>query len=239
MELVAEIGVDAFVAYPTDEKLLALSPQEFFSDIILDTFRAKAVVEGPNFFFGKDRAGDVKLLKELCRINSITAETVTPVKSDDRYVSSSRIRDHIAAGDVAFACEMLTQPYRIRGMVIHGSARGAGIGFPTANVDAVDTLLPGPGVYAGRAYCDAGVWPAAINLGPNPTFGEQSCKVEVHLIGFDGSLYGQPLEVDFLGRLRDVRSFEGVDSLQQQLRLDVVEATKVCDRFAARTGESA
>ncbi|MDG2380072.1 MAG: bifunctional riboflavin kinase/FAD synthetase [Pirellulaceae bacterium] len=237
MELVAEIGVDALVAYPTDEKLLDLSPQEFFSDIILDTFRAQVVVEGPNFFFGKDRAGDVKLLTELCRVNSITADTVKPVESDDRYVSSSRIRDHIAAGDVAFAREMLTQPYRIRGVVIHGSARGAGIGFPTANVDAVDTLLPGPGVYAGRAYCEAGVWPAAINLGPNPTFGDQSCKLEVHLIGFDGGLYGQSLEVDFLARLRDVQSFDGIDPLKKQLQLDVLKATEVCQGFATRAGE--
>lgn len=230
-ELLGEIGVDALVAYPTDAALLSLSPQAFFSQIVLDSLRAKAVVEGPNFFFGRDRAGDVRLLSELCEHHSIAAEIVQPVEYEGRYISSSRIRDLIVAGDVSLARQMLTQPYRIRGMVIHGSARGAGIGFPTANVDAVDTLLPSRGVYAGRAYCESGVWPAAIHLGPNPTFGEHSIKVEVHLIGFDGVLYGRPLEVDFLSKLRDIHSFDGVEPLRNQLRRDVTQAVDVCQQF--------
>jgi riboflavin kinase/FMN adenylyltransferase len=123
----------------------------------------------------------------------------------------------------------LTQPYRIRGLVTHGAARGARLGFPTANVSAVDTLLPAPGVYAGRAMVDATTWPAAIHLGPNPTFGEQACKVEVHLIGFHRSIYGWPLEVDFLSRLRDIRPFANVDELKEQLAVDVETARQVVE----------
>src|SRR5262249_47625862 len=126
---------------------------------------------------------------------------------------------------------LLTHPYRIRGMVRHGAARGAKIGFPTANVDAVDTLLPGQGVYAGRSTAGGEVWPAAISVGPNPTFGEQALKVEVHLIGFHDSLYGQPLEVDFLARLRDIVQFKGVEELKAQLARDVEAARKVFGRF--------
>ena len=127
---------------------------------------------------------------------------------------------------------MLTQPYRIRGMVTHGAARGHQLGFPTANLDAVDTLIPAHGVYAGRAFAADRAWPAAINIGPNPTFGEHATKLEVHLIGFAGSLYGEPLEVDFLARLRDIHTFASVEQLLAQLRLDVRQAAQVCEREA-------
>ncbi len=154
-------------------------------------------------------------------------EIAEPLVLEGEMVSSSRVRRLIAAGEIDAATQLLTHPYRIRGMVIHGAGRGAQLGFPTANVGAVDTLLPGPGVYAGRAILAKIPWPAAINLGPNPTFGEQSLKVEVHVIGFSGSLYGKPLEVDFLSRLRDIRSFDGVDSLKAQLATDIQQAAQI------------
>jgi riboflavin kinase/FMN adenylyltransferase len=115
-------------------------------------------------------------------------------------------------------------------MVTHGVGRGAKIGFPTANLEAIDTLLPAQGVYAARAISQDGVWPAAVNIGPNPTFGEQVLKVEVHLIGFAGSLYGQPLEVDFLSRLRSIRPFESVAALKGQLAHDVAVARQIAER---------
>jgi riboflavin kinase/FMN adenylyltransferase len=145
-------------------------------------------------------------------------------------VSSSRVRRLVAAGSVDDARQLLTQPYRVRGMVRHGAGRGAKLGFPTANVDAIDTLLPGPGVYAGRAAAGGALWPAAINVGPNPTFGEQAMKVEVHLIGFQGSLYGEPLEVDFLSRLRDIQRFDNVAALLAQVGTDVAEAKRRAER---------
>ena len=128
---------------------------------------------------------------------------------------------------MGLARELLTRPYRIRGMITHGAGRGLKIGFPTANVDAVDTLLPTHGVYAGRSYTAAGTWPAAVNIGPNPTFGENALKVEVHLIGFDGSLFGLPLELDFLARLRDIQPFESIGALRDQLARDVEAAGKI------------
>src|SRR5690606_12883925 len=103
---------------------------------------------------------------------------------DGETISSSRVRQLLAAGQIAQAKRMLTQPYRIRGMVTHGAARGHQLGFPTANLDAVDTLIPAPGVYAGRGFAADDRWPAAIHIGPNPTFGEHAVKIEVHLIGF-------------------------------------------------------
>ena len=220
-ELLAELGVDAVIAFPTDERLLALTAEEFFTQIVRESLSATGMVEGPNFFFGKNRAGNITLLAQLCTATGMQLTIVEPLKAGEDYVSSSRIRTLIAGGDVGQARELLTQPYRIRGMVIHGAARGSKIGYPTANIDAIDTLVPAHGVYAGRAYVGLERRPAAINIGPAPTFGEDAVKVEAHLIGFHGSLYGQPIEVDFLTRLRGVQTFGSVDALQAQLAVDV------------------
>ena len=220
-ELLGELGVDLVIAYPTDEWLLGLSPAEFFQWTVMEKLGAKAMVEGPNFFFGKNRQGTTAVLAELCHSGEVSLEIVEPLLVEGDYVSSSRVRAAIHSGDVALAAALLTRPYRIRGMVTHGAGRGGRIGFPTANIDAIDTLLPAPGVYSGRALVGGEVWPTAISIGPNPTFGEHALKIEAHLIGYRGSLYGQPLEVDFLSRLREVRRFESLEALPAQLRRDL------------------
>lgn len=223
-ELLVELGVDAMIAYPTDEALLQLSPRQFFDQIVCGRLEAKAMVEGPNFFFGHDRAGTIDTLRQFTRQAGMALEVVEPVVVEGEVVSSSRVRRLLANGDVDAAARMLTRPYRLRGIVTHGSARGARIGFPTANLDGIDTLVPGAGVYAALAQVGGQRWPAAMNIGPNPTFGEHAAKVEVHLIGFSGQIYGQPLEVDLLGRLRDIRPFAGVDELKSQLAGDIAAA---------------
>lgn len=226
-ELLAEWGVDWLVAYRTEPSLLALSPQDFFDRIIRERLEARAMVEGANFRFGRERRGDVALLARYCTDSWVRLEIVQPLIHEGSEISSSRVRERLRAGDVAAAKALLTRPYRVRGLVTHGARRGGTLGFPTANLEAVDTLLPGIGVYAGRAIAASGSWPAAINIGPNPTFGERAVKFEIHLIGFQGGLYGQPLEVDFLTRLRDIRPFDSVDQLKQQLQRDVEAARMV------------
>ncbi|HEX4129835.1 MAG TPA: bifunctional riboflavin kinase/FAD synthetase [Pirellulales bacterium] len=223
-QLLAALGLEAMIVYPTDEALLALGPREFFDHIVRDKLDARAMVEGQNFFFGHDRQGTIDVLRRLTAEVSMPLEVVPPIEIDGQVVSSSLVRSLISAGEVDHARRLLTEPYRIRGMVTHGAGRGNRIGFPTANVDAIDTLLPGLGVYAGRAYVTGGRWPAAINVGPNPTFGVHTLKVEVHLIGFDRPLYGEALEVDFLSRLRDIQTFDSVEALKRQLREDVAAA---------------
>jgi riboflavin kinase/FMN adenylyltransferase len=232
-ELLEELGVDCMIAYPTDEALLSLEPAEFFDQIVRKRLGAHALVEGQNFCFGRGRAGTIDVLRELAADAGIDLEVVPPVIVDGEPVSSSRVRRLIAAGDVQTAARLLTRPYRLRGMVVHGAARGARLGFPTANVDAIDTLTPAAGVYAGLALAPSGRHPAAINVGPNPTFGEHAKKVEVHLIGASESLYGQPLEVDFLARLREVRTFGGAAELLAQIRRDVAEADEIGKRALA------
>jgi riboflavin kinase/FMN adenylyltransferase len=227
VQLLGELGVDTVIAYPTDEALLALTPQEFFDRLIGQQLAARAIVEGPNFFFGHNRAGNIETLRALTTAAGMALEIVEPIMLDGDIVSSSRVRSLIASGQIDAACRLLTRPYRLRGMVTHGAGRGRGLGFPTANVDAVDTLLPGIGVYAGIAHVQGVAWPAAINIGPNPTFGEHAQKLEVHLIGFHDSLYGEPLEVDFLARLRDIHPFADVSALKAQLARDLATAQQI------------
>lgn len=239
VELLGQLGIDAVIAYPTTPELLQLTPDEFFQQIIVQKMAAKAMVEGPNFNFGNDRAGDVKTLKALCQNNGMLLDIVEPLTrpGETEYVSSSRIRKLIAQGDVQLACEMLTQPYRIRGMVTHGAGRGAQLGFATANLEAVDTLVPEMGVYAGMSYRGESVFAAAINIGPNPTFGEKARKIEVHLIDFQGSLYGEPLEVSFLARLREVTTFPDVDALKNQLDKDIQTTIQIFQNYQSKTSD--
>ena len=146
---------------------------------------------------------------------------VPPVSVDQQPVSSSRIRSLLGEGDVDTAARLLTRPYRLRGMVTHGAGRGAKLGFPTANLEAIDTLIPADGVYSGVARVGGKRRAAAIHIGPNPTFGEMHKKVEVHLVDRAETLYGLPLEVDFVSRLRDTGKFESAESLKDQLVRDV------------------
>jgi riboflavin kinase / FMN adenylyltransferase len=220
-ELLAALGVDWVVAYPTDEALLQLSAKQFFDQIVVGTLAARAVVEGQNFYFGHNREGTIERLRELSAAAAISLDVVPPVEVDGAIVSSSRVRELLAGGCVDEATKLLGMPYRIRGMVTHGAGRGAKIGFPTANLAAIDTLLPAEGVYAGRAWAAGESWLAAMNLGPSPTFGDANVRIEVHLIGRSEPLYGQPLEVDFLARLRDIRPFPSPEALAKQLARDV------------------
>lgn len=226
-QLLAAHGVDKVVAYPTDEALLRLSARDFFKKIVRDALDAKSMVEGPNFYFGHGREGDVRLLGQLTAEAGLTLDVVEPFELQGELVSSSLIRRLIAEGEVARAAELLSAPYRIRGMVTHGAGRGAKLGFPTANLEAVDTLLPQQGVYAGRAWVEGESQAAAIHLGPNPTFGEGQLKVEVHLIDYHETLYGLPLEVEFLQRLRGIEKFENQQALVAQLQHDIAQARQV------------
>jgi riboflavin kinase/FMN adenylyltransferase len=229
-ELLAALGVDAVVAYPTDMELLKLTAEQFFGRIIREQLAARVMVEGPNFYFGRDRAGDIQLLQKLTAAAGMEMEVVTPIELDQEFISSSRVRALVGRGEMAAANAMLTCPYRIRGRVAHGAGRGAGIGFPTANLEHIETLLPAQGVYAGIGHIEQESWPAAINIGGNPTFAENALKVEVHLAGLSRDIYDVELKVDILERLREIQPFDGVEALKSQLAADVACANEIAFR---------
>jgi len=230
--LLYELGVDAVVAYPTDPALLALTAAEFFHRIVLGQFHARGMVEGQNFFFGHDRGGNIEILDHFCRRVGIPLEVVEPARIDGQVVSSSRVRTLVSAGAVEEAARLLTRPYRIRGTVIHGQGRGIKLGYPTANIAGIDTLLPGEGIYAGQTWIDGNSHPTAMSVGGNPTFDESEQKVEAFLLGYHGDLYGRPIEIDFLARLRDIKRFDSAGQLIDQMALDVQETQRIV-AFAA------
>ncbi len=221
VELVSQMGVDTVLVVPTTKELLNLTAAEFFDQVLLSELQFRGIVEGSNFCFGKGRQGTVDSLQEMCHREGLECHVVPPVFEGDETVSSSLIRGLLKAGDVVGAKAMLGRPHRATGVVVEGAKRGRTIGFSTANLEQVETMLPTHGVYSGSCTIDGKTYKAAVNLGPNPTFDEQASKLEVHLLDFAGDLYGRTMDVDFVERLRDVIKFESATQLLEQLRLDV------------------
>jgi riboflavin kinase / FMN adenylyltransferase len=226
-ELLGELGVDGLLALPTSPQLLELSPIEFYQRVLVGELNIRGMVEGPNFRFGKDREGDVQLLQQICSRDQIQFQVADSIDDPQGMISSSRIRQLLVAGDVAQAATMLTRPFRVSGIVTRGAGRGTGLGFPTANLDQIRSMLPGHGVYAGRVEVDGQAYRAAMNLGPNPTFGENRTKVEVHIIDLKQDLYGQTLRCDMIAKVRDVVRFEGIQQLLAQIKQDVTKVVQL------------
>lgn len=230
--LLRRYGADQVVVLPITDGLLQLSPQAFFQAVLVDQLQARGVVEGPNFHFGKDRAGDVNLLQQLCEARGMYFQVISPVSDADQMISSSRVRELLIAGQLAASVRLLGHPHQLCGTVTRGAGRGRGLGFPTANLQGIDVLLPGHGVYAAACTLDDQRYPTAVNVGPNPTFNEHSVKVECHLDGFHGDLYGRTLAVDLLSEIRPLQSFNSVGDLTTQVSHDVAACREICAKQA-------
>jgi riboflavin kinase/FMN adenylyltransferase len=223
-ELLGRCGIDHVVICKTDRELLNQTAEQFFSQLVIEKLCAKGMIEGPNFYFGRNRQGDTKRLRELCEANSIRLEIVAPQTDTDSLISSTRVRELLTVGNVEAANRLLTAEYQVEGEVIEGASRGRKLGFPTANLANVKTLVPGAGVYACRVWLDSKrSLPAATHIGPNPTFAEERSKLEVHLIDYAGDLYGETFKVDFVSRVRGVMKFESPATLTEQLARDIAE----------------
>ncbi len=221
-ELLSQIDTDFLVVVPTSQAFLNLSAHEFFESLVCTTLRAQGVVEGPNFFFGRGREGTIQTLQSLCDESRIELRVAPSSIDNEALISSTRIRQQIECGKIDTAVHMLGHPHQIRGRVVRGDGRGASIGFPTANLSEIDVLVPAPGVYGGYAIIEQTRYPAAIHIGPNPTFNNQTQhKVEVHVLDYTGDLYHQTLLVDFVTRVRDIARFESPQALVAQLQLDI------------------
>ena len=236
LRLLHQSGADRAAILNVSPTLLQMSARTFFERVLIDQFQILGLVEGENFAFGKDRAGTVQQLADWCRSSAVRFEAVPLTADDQLTVSSSRVRDLVRAGDVSQATSLMGRPHRLEGTVIAGAGRGRKLGFPTCNLQQIEVLIPATGVYAGRAWLpDGSHYPAACNIGGNPTFGEQSQKVEIHLIGFQGDLYGQPLAVDLLAKIREVLEFDSLPSLVAQIASDVARSTEILARTPVPT----
>ncbi len=233
LELLEAAGLDYAYVIKFDHSRADTRPEEFVEQVFLDALRAKAVVVGEDFHFGKGRSGNVAELQRLGRdwgFEVVPLELIRHRAGAREPVSSTAVRRVLAGGDVARAAALLGRPYEVRGSVVRGDRRGALIGFPTANVPVPKIMAwPTDAVYAG--YCtlpDSTRHMCAINIGRRPTFYEhaEQSLLEAHLIDFDGDLYGCELRVEFVDFLRSERKFEGIEQLSAQLALDVSEARR-------------
>jgi len=226
-------GVGQVVIWPTEQALLNLTAREFFQQILVDSFQAVGIVEGPNFRFGKGRKGDIEMLRGLCDDAGINLEVVVPVESDTGMVSSSRIRELVSSGRISDAVDLLGHPYEVCGQVVQGAGRGRTLGFPTANLSEIPTLLPGDGVYAGFCELEGRQYDCAVNVGRNPTFNEGRTKVEVHVMKWAADLYGKQLAVSLIADIREVRQFESASDLGRQIEQDIDSVRTLCARYRA------
>jgi riboflavin kinase / FMN adenylyltransferase len=227
-DLVAGLGVDAFLVLPFTPELARTEPAEFAHETLVEHLHAADVVVGRNFTFGHRAAGDVALLAELGQRFGFGVEGLDLITDDGITFSSTYIRSCIDAGDVSAAALALGRPHRVEGVVVHGDRRGRELGFPTANLaTAPYTALPADGVYAGRFAIGERLLPAAVSVGTNPTFSGRERTVEAYVLDVDEDFYGFEVAVDFADRLRGQERFSDVDALVAQMHRDVARTREL------------
>ncbi len=221
-EILTLSGLDYAVFLSFTRTLSVYLPEEFVRDVLLARFGLRRLVVGYDHGFGRGRQGDAET---MCRIGArygFEVEVMDPVMMNDGAISSSRIRTALLKGEMEVAARGLGRPYSLAGIVVHGEGRGRTLGFATANVSVghEDKLLPRQGIYAVRAAARTHLGPGLLHLGPRPTFRGSPPSIELHLLEFDGDLYGEPVRVEFLRRLRDVQPFGSAAELVEQMKRD-------------------
>jgi riboflavin kinase/FMN adenylyltransferase len=234
LEVLAETGIDYLAVLPFTRALSEYSAEDFVELILRRRFRLQELFIGYDHGFGRQRAGNVSVLRSLGERDGFSVEVVDPVSNPDGHaVSSTSIRRAVAGGDLARAAVGLGRPYSVSGRVIQGAQRGRTIGFPTLNLGAPPArkLLPPEGVYAVRVQTPGGPLGGMMNLGPRPTFGDATTTLEAHLFDSDGDYYGAEVRLDFVSRLRETRKFPSVDALRDQLGQDERDARNALTLF--------
>ncbi|NIO17737.1 MAG: bifunctional riboflavin kinase/FAD synthetase [Deltaproteobacteria bacterium] len=234
IDLVSPFGIDFFVLFPFGEGVADMPPEVFTRKILVGMFRVKGVVVGYDFFFGKGRIGDTKLLKKMGKEFGFDVEVIEPVRFMGSIVSSTRIRELILSGKVREAALFLGRNYRICGTVVRGAGRGRTLGFPTANIDFQSEIIPLPGVYAVVVHMGGEKFRGLTNIGFNPTFGEKTLRVEVHMLDFSGDIYGREISLHFIDRIRDERKFASANDLIGQMKRDVKKGRKILETVDGR-----
>ncbi len=234
LEVLAETGIDYMAIVPFTSELSKFSAEEFVELVLRKRFRMRELLIGYDHGFGRQRAGNVDVLRTLGERDGFRVEVAEPVSTPDGHpVSSTSIRRSIAGGDLDRAAAGLGRLYSVTGRVVPGAQRGRTIGFPTLNLGPPPArkLLPPEGVYAVTVQTARGPVGGMMNLGPRPTFGDTATSLEAHLFGTDGDFYGANIRVDFVSRLRETRKFASAEQLVAQLRLDEREARNALTRL--------
>lgn len=223
VELLRRHGADEVIVTPFTPELASFTPERFAKELLAERLGAKAVVVGENFRFGANRAGDLGALRDLGSTYGFDVAAAEVAGDERGPFSSTRVREAIARGELDEASRLLGRRHALAGVVEGGDRRGRTIGFPTANLGGVTEVLPPDGVYA----VFAGERPGVMNLGLRPTVDGKSRRIEVHLLDFAGDLYGAPMRVHLVRRIRDEQRFSGLDELEAQIAADVADARRI------------
>ena len=229
LRAIASTGADTTLLLHFDEAFSRQTGEEFIRWLAREFGHLTSICVGSSFTFGHKRSGNVDLLKRMGAEFKFTVHGLAAVSLDEQVVSSTRIRETIRAGQIDLASQMLGRPYALCGPVIKGDRLGHKLGFPTANLDVTDLLIPPTGVYAAHAHENGASHRAVVNIGYRPTVSNSApeLRIEAHLLSFEGDLYGQELELSFVAKLREEQKFPSVDALRAQIARDIQSAVRL------------
>ena len=228
-ELIQQAGIDMLLLIPFTKEFAKTTADTFVSELLVKKLGVKELVVGYDYAFGKGRSGNIDFLKQQGQRFGFQVTVVEACYKDKQLVSSTKIRELIREGQMAAAKELLGRYYQIRGTVQVGKQRGGKvIGFPTANLKFnEEDLVPRHGVYVTQVFCGGRHYGGILNIGYNPTFGEEQLVAETHIFNFNEDIYGKPIKVNLLKFLRSERKFSGPKELGEQIEKDVVVAKKI------------
>ena len=225
IESIRAFGVQAVFTLPFTKKFASLSTKDFIDKILIKTLNARAIIVGNNFRFGKNRTGDISILKSQTTPNNLKIYIIPSVSMNTMTISSSLIRSLVLKGDINNANLLLGKPYEIQGEVIKGHSRGTTLGFPTANVNTDNDITPF-GVFITSVILNNREFPSLTNIGKCPTFQKKSINIESHILDFKSDIYRKKIKIIFLKKLRDEIKFESPNVLFQQLQKDLQTARR-------------
>ena len=225
IELISRTGIDVLICIPFTKEFAAVSAADFIKKILFDRIGMRTIIIGEDYNFGKNRQGNLEMLKTFgsrLGFEVVLADWIISADGQNKRISSTRIRKMVSAGNVEKVQHLLGRPYQIRGTVETGRNRGGKLlGFPTANVKLYDELCPKTGVYAVTVSYEGNLYKGVANIGYSPTFDDHIYTVEVHILDFDKDIYGQRIRVNFMNRIRDEKKFSGIDALSAQIKKDI------------------
>ncbi len=236
-ELIAKSGIEALLHIPFTTDFAAISPRQFVEELLIDQVGMKAIIVGRDYTFGRNREGNLDLLKQWAPKLGYEVAVVDWIQTANGVtgrISSTRIRELVMDGKMGEARRLLGRYYQIRGEVASGRNRGGRLlGFPTANINLQDELSPKRGIYAVTVQHESRIFAGVANIGYSPTFDDNIFTVEVHILDFHKNIYGDSIKVNFVQRLRDEIKFDGIEALSAQIRRDVTQARKILGNLSA------
>ena len=231
IELIERTGIEVLICIPFTNQFASLSAEDFIKSLLIDKIGMKAVVVGGDYTFGKNREGNLAVLKSYAPqlgYEVIVADWIKTARNISDRISSTKIRELVTAGNLEPASKMLGRHYQIRGRVVRGRDRGGKLlGIPTANINLQDELCPKTGIYAVTVEYDNRIYKGVANIGYSPTFDDNEFTVEVHLLDFAENIYDEKIRVNFIERIRDEKKFADISELKEQINQDIKTADKI------------